>query len=56
MPISHADCQIAAIARSREARVATRNEGDFEHFGIEVINPWPAYAAATTEAQSANGS
>ena len=42
MPISHADCQIAAIARSRGARVATRNDGDFEHCGIEVINPWPA--------------
>ncbi|MDD9985146.1 MAG: type II toxin-antitoxin system VapC family toxin [Spirochaetaceae bacterium] len=44
MPISHADCQIAAIARSRGARVATRNKGDFEHCGIKVINPWPAPA------------
>ena len=42
MPISHADCQIAAIARSWRARVATRNDGDFEHCGIEVVNPWPA--------------
>ena len=42
MPISHADCQIAAIARSRGARVVTRNDGHFEQCGIEVINPWPA--------------
>ena len=42
MPISHADCQIAAIARSRGARVATRNDGDFERCGVEAINPWPA--------------
>ena len=42
MPISHADCQIAAIARRRGARVATRNDGDFEHCGVEVISPWPA--------------
>ena len=42
MPINHADCQIAAIARSRGARVATRNDGDFAHCGGELINPWPA--------------
>ena len=53
MPISHADCQIAAIARTRGARVATRNDGDFEHCGIEVINPWPATPDTT---QSADGS
>ena len=39
-PINHADCQIAAIARSREASVATRDMADFEGTGIEVINPW----------------
>ena len=39
-PINHADCQIAAIAKSREASVATRNVDDFEGIGIEVINPW----------------
>lgn len=39
-PISYADCQVAAIARCRGAAVATRNVRDFEHCGIEVINPW----------------
>ena len=37
-PISHADCQVAAIARSCGARVATRNDADFAHVGIDVIN------------------
>ena len=41
LPISHADCQVAAIARCRRAAIATRNVGHFEHCGIEVINPWP---------------
>ena len=36
------DTQIAAIARSRGAAVATRNVGDFEHCGIQVIDPWTA--------------
>ena len=39
-PISHADCQIAAIARSQEASIATRNITDFEGVGVELINPW----------------
>jgi predicted nucleic acid-binding protein len=39
-PISHFDGQIAAIARAHGAVVATRNTTDFEHCGIEVINPW----------------
>lgn len=39
-PISQSDCQIAAIARSRGAAVATRNARDFEGCGIDVIDPW----------------
>ena len=41
-PINHADCQIAAIARSAGAAVATRNIDDFEGCGIDVIDPWAA--------------
>ena len=39
-PISQADAQIAAIARSRGAALATRNVPDFEGCGVEIINPW----------------
>ena len=39
-PISQADCQIAAIARSHRAAVATRNVTDFEGIDVELINPW----------------
>jgi predicted nucleic acid-binding protein len=41
-PISQADAQIAAIARSRGASLATRNVPDFEGCGVDVINPWVA--------------
>ena len=34
------DAQIAAIALSREAAVATRNVRHFEGVGIEIIDPW----------------
>ena len=39
-PISHFDAQIAAIARSAGASVATRNVADFELCGVKVIDPW----------------
>ena len=39
-PISHADCQIAAIARSVGASVATRDAEGFQGCGVDVINPW----------------
>ena len=38
--VAPADCQIAAIARSRNMTVATRNVRDFEDMGIEVVDPW----------------
>jgi predicted nucleic acid-binding protein len=39
-PISQLDAMIAAIARSQNAAVATRNTRDFEGCGLRVINPW----------------
>jgi hypothetical protein len=39
-PISQIDAQIAAIVRSRGARLATRNVRDFADCGITVVNPW----------------
>ena len=39
-PISHADCQIAAIARAVGASVATRDLSDFEDCGVDLIDPW----------------
>jgi predicted nucleic acid-binding protein len=39
-PVSQADAQIAAIARSRGAALATRNVADFQGCGVEVIDPW----------------
>jgi predicted nucleic acid-binding protein len=34
------DVQIAGIASSRHAAVATRNTGHFEGTGVELIDPW----------------
>ncbi len=42
-PISQADAQIAAIAGSRGAALATRNVADFKNCGITLINPWVDY-------------
>ena len=39
-PVSQADGQIAAIARSRGMAVATRNVRDFDDMGIDIIDPW----------------
>jgi predicted nucleic acid-binding protein len=41
-PIATLDAQIAAIARSHGAAVATRNVPDFADCGIDVIDPWRA--------------
>jgi toxin FitB len=39
-PIGVADAQIAAICRTVDATLATRNTDDFEETGIELVNPW----------------
>ena len=36
------DSQIAAIAISRNARIATRNTKDFARTGVKLIDPWTA--------------
>jgi predicted nucleic acid-binding protein len=41
-PIYEFDAQIAAIAKTHGAALATRNTRDFEHCGIQLINPWKA--------------
>lgn len=41
-PIGEADCQIAAICRSRGAVLVTRNVRDFEDTGVKIIDPWAA--------------
>ena len=40
--IGEADCQIAAISRSRGAVLVTRNVRDFEGTRVDIINPWSA--------------
>jgi predicted nucleic acid-binding protein len=39
-PISDLDAQIAAIAHSHNAVLATRNTADFEGCGVRLVNPW----------------
>jgi predicted nucleic acid-binding protein len=39
-PISQSDAQIAAIAKTRRARVATRDVKGFEQCGVDVVDPW----------------
>jgi len=41
-PIAQFDAQIAAIAWSRNAALATRNIGDFERCGVRLFDPWRA--------------
>ena len=40
LPVKNFDCQIAAIARSVGASIATRNVKDFEGCGVGIIDPW----------------
>ena len=39
-PISQLDAMIAAISRTHQARLATRNTKDFSHCDIGLIDPW----------------
>ncbi len=39
-PVRELDAQIAAIARTRNLAVVTRNVADFDECGVAVINPW----------------
>jgi predicted nucleic acid-binding protein len=41
-PISHFDAQIAAIAATAGAAIATRNVADFAGLGLKVVDPWSA--------------
>ena len=36
------DVLIAGIAKAHDLAIATRNVGDFEHLGVQVVNPWEA--------------
>ncbi len=44
-PIAGFDALIAAVCRSRGAALATRNLGDFDGTGIDVMDPWTAAGA-----------
>jgi predicted nucleic acid-binding protein len=39
-PIEIMDAQIAAIALSRSATIATRDATDFAHCGVRIVDPW----------------
>lgn len=40
LPIEAFDAQIAAICRTHQATLATRNVKDFRDTGIDLIDPW----------------
>lgn len=40
--IEYRDLQIAAITKSRQATLATRNTKHFENTGVALVNPWEA--------------
>ncbi len=39
-PIDGFDAQIASICLSHDRSLATRNTKDFEHTGIDLVDPW----------------
>ena len=54
-PIGVADAQIAAICRTVEATLATRNTNDFSGTGIELINPWKLDDQSPHDAATGSG-
>lgn len=40
VPISGFDAQIASICLRHRAVLATRNTGDFERLGLDLLDPW----------------
>lgn len=40
-PAPRHDALIGATAAVHDLTVVTRNESDFERFGVRVLNPWP---------------
>jgi len=40
--IAAMDSLIAAIVSHRNLILVTRNEGDFQHSGVQIVNPWKA--------------
>lgn len=45
-PVEIRDVQIAGIAASRNATVATRNTRHFEATGVALVNPWDGRSAS----------
>jgi len=39
-PIAAIDALIAAVALQGDCRLVTRNEHDFQHTGVTIVNPW----------------
>ncbi|NLU62278.1 type II toxin-antitoxin system VapC family toxin [Rhodococcus sp. HNM0563] len=46
-PVSTADAQIAAICLAHRATCATRNVKDFQHTGVELVDPWNVDACSS---------
>lgn len=39
-PLAYADSLIAATALHHDLELVTRNEDDFKHTGVRILNPW----------------
>ncbi len=46
-PLSVPHGQIAAIARAKGSAVATRNVGDFDECGVEIVNPFEPFSRSS---------